>query len=89
MASSFVNAVLQTKLLSAEGDGYVTTINSKDLVGDDRPVMSIQVPLELVQMFEEETDVRAVSFLYYDVEELFQDRANNESVFHTCLLQLQ
>ena len=64
------------------------TINSEEVVGESRPAMSIQVPRELVQMF---GDVRAVSFLYYDVEKLFPDGqlgANNQLVLHTYIASI-
>ena len=47
-----------------------TTINSTDFVSHDQPAMSIQIPTELVGMFRE-SDGRAVSYLYFGVEDIF------------------
>ena len=59
-----------------------TTINSQHLV-DDVPLMSIQIPPELIQQFTNSTDgkgegegVRAIAALYYNVEDLFPNGAN-------------
>ena len=55
---------------------YVTTISSEDFASDS-PEMSIQIPPELVGMFGE-SDGRAVSYLYFDVEDLFPSELMDE-----------
>ena len=70
----------QTKLLPSGGGRLLSTINSDDFVDaghEDLSGMSLQVPSELVGMFAGERSgnmegsVRAVSFLYFNVESLF------------------
>ena len=48
---------------------YFTSIDSADF-DSDQPAMSIQIPTNLRTRFEE-SDGRAVSYLYFGVEELF------------------
>ena len=55
--------------MQTHGGRYFTTINSS-ILAPDSPEMFIQIPSELVGMFEE-SDGRAVSYLYFGVEELF------------------
>lgn len=66
---------MQTQNISPEGEeGYFTTINSRDVIGDEFPVMSIQIHSHLVDMFAAGNDggvVRVVSFLYYNIHGLF------------------
>ena len=59
-----------------ERGSYSTAINSLDFVSDV-PEMSIQIPPELVGMFGE-SDGRAVSYLYFDVEDLFPSELMDE-----------
>ena len=71
-----ISLVLNTRLLSPEGEpsSLVPTINSADF-NDTLPEMSLQVPLELVQIVSRSGNaserVRSVAFLYYNVENLF------------------
>ena len=80
-----IYAVFQSQLLSAAGDEYAATINSEDFaVGQQHPEMSVQVPRELVvQLSSDDSggggEVRAVSFVYYDVESLFPNQGPQES----------
>ena len=68
--------VLNSRQLSPEGDAssLVTTINSADF-NDTLPEMSLQIPRELIQIVSRSGNgserVRAVAFLYYNVENLF------------------
>ena len=69
-------AAVQTKLLSPGNGEYETTISSEEISSANGfPKMSIQVPSELTEIFanSDENDgvVRAVSYLYYNVEGLF------------------
>ena len=64
-----------TQVPTDEG-GLFTTIDSTDFVSD-QPAMSIQIPTELVGLFEE-SDGRAVSYLYFGVEELFPSGLGNK-----------
>lgn len=48
---------------------YFTAINSTDF-DNSEPEMSIQVPTQLVRVYEE-SDGRTVSYLYYNVEDFF------------------
>ena len=67
----------QTQLLQTDTNEYVTAITSEDFTG--RPYkMSIQIPSEVLQlqfadslMDSDDSTVRVVSFLYYDVDNLF------------------
>ena len=67
--------MVQAKLLSPVDGDFVTAISSEELVGKDFPMMSIQVPSELIEMFTDSDGndgmVRTVSYLYYNVESLF------------------
>ena len=72
--------VVQTKLLPSGNGQLLSTINSDeffDIGREDKSGMSIQVPSELVAMFagegsgNMEGSVRAVSFLYFNVESFF------------------
>ena len=56
-------------------EDYSTTINSS-LFNENLPQMSLQVPPELIQEFAGSSDrgggeVRVISALYYDVEDVF------------------
>ena len=65
--------VVFTKTLNVtEIEDYVTTIDSAKF-GDEFPNMSTEIPVELVDKFAPMNGdgVRAVSFLYYGVENLF------------------
>ena len=68
--------VLQVKQVPTDEGGPFPTIDSKDFASD-QPAMSIQIPTELVGMFEE-SDGRAVSYLYFGVEELFSSGLDNK-----------
>ena len=61
--------VLQVTQVPRDERRYFTTINSSDF-DSSHPEMSIQIPTELVQIFEE-SDGRAVSYLYFNVENIF------------------
>ena len=56
----------------SELEDRVVTINSEKF-GEEFPNMSIKIPVELVRKFAtmNNDSVRAVSFLYYGVENLF------------------
>ena len=68
---------MHTKLVTQPEDGqYLTTISSEGVCNEEVfPEMSIQVPLELIEMFADSDGndgvVRTVSYLYYNVEGLF------------------
>ena len=69
-------AAVQAKLIAPANGEYKTTISSKELLmSEEFPKMSIQVPSELIEMFADSDGndgvVRAVSYLYYNVESLF------------------
>jgi hypothetical protein len=50
----------------------ITTITSEGLVDDSVPRMSIDIPTELALLFKNSlSNVRAASFLYHNVEDLF------------------
>ena len=61
----------------SESESHVRTIthssNDRENLGNEFPKMSIEIPVELVREFETMNGdgVRAVSFLYYGVENLF------------------
>ena len=55
--------------MPTDGTEFFTATSSTDFASD-QPAMSIQIPTELVGLFEE-SDGRAVSYLYFGVEELF------------------
>ena len=56
-----------------EMETFITTINSEEFITEETlPKMSIQIPSELIEMLVDRDDVvRAVSYLYYNVENLF------------------
>ena len=68
---------MYTKLVTLPEDGqYLTTISSEGVRNDEAfPEMSIQIPSELIEIITNSDDndgvVRAVSYLYYNVEGLF------------------
>ena len=68
---------MQTKQLSQDTEGYreeyITAISSKDYATGPRelPVMSIQIPSELIEATSSGEVVRVVSFLYYNITHLF------------------
>ena len=67
---------MHAKLLTQPEEGnYLTTISSEGVRNESFPEMSIQVPSELIEMFADSDGndgvVRAVSYLYYNVEGLF------------------
>ena len=66
--------VAQTRLLRTDTNGLTIAITSEDFTEPPQK-MSIQIPSELLQFADNLTDgdgiVRAVSFLYYNVENLF------------------
>ena len=74
--TTFMSSVIQTRLISADVEGYrITTINSEDFRGDV-PRMSIQIPSELVGLFAASSgrdggEIRVISALYYNIEDLF------------------
>ena len=66
---------LQTQLLSGDTEGYITTVNSTTFTSD-LPHISIQIPPELIQLFANSSggdggEVRVISALFYNVEDLF------------------
>lgn len=70
--------VLQTQLLAPanEGGSLITAISSEEFITDEvLPRMSIQISSELIEMFVDrdgnDSVIRAVSYLYYNVEGLF------------------
>ena len=75
--SSPVLALLVKVLNVSELEDSITAINSEELVGDEFPKMSIEIPvMELICEFAPMIDdsVKIVSFLYYGVENLFPNR---------------
>lgn len=63
---------IKRKRVTEERTEHITTINSTDFVSNEiHPKMSIQIPPELVRMFQENEGVRIASFLYFDVKDLF------------------
>ena len=71
---------MQAQVIPADVTDYITTINSQYLF-DGVPLMSIQVPSELIQQFTNSSDgegegVRAIAALYYNVEDLFPNGTN-------------
>ena len=64
---------MHIKLVTLPENGqYFTTISSEGVRNDEAfPEMSIQIPSELIEMFVDSGVVRAVSYLYYNVEGLF------------------
>ena len=68
-----IPAAVQAKLIAPANGESETTISSEELLmNEDFPKMSIQVPSELTEMFADSDGVvRAVSYLYYNVEGLF------------------
>ena len=77
MFSTLIPAAVHIKLVTQLEEGqYLTTITSEGIRNEEVfPRMTIQIPSELIQiLFESDgTDgvVRAVSYLYYNVEGLF------------------
>ena len=66
----------QASLISPESGDYVTTINSSQFTNNTFPEMSLELPPEIIQHVSnksgrEDGRVRAVSFLYHNVENLF------------------
>ena len=68
---------MHIKLVTQPEDGqYLTTISSDGVRNEEAfPKISIQVPSELIEMFADSDGndgvVRAVSYLYYNVQGLF------------------
>ncbi len=67
---------VRSQLVSADREGYITTVTSKDFPAlPHKNLMSIEIPYEVVQLADDMNGVsgtvRVVSFLYYDVEDLF------------------
>lgn len=65
---------------------YITAIDSRVLAGDNFPVMSIQVPSELVNELQmsgngtgDKVSVWAASFLFYNVSGLFPSGRTGEN----------
>ena len=57
---------------ASKDDEHFTTISSSKLVDDSVSQMSIEVPLELFRNLKKQEMVNIiVSYLYYNVEELF------------------
>ena len=56
---------------ASKDDEHFTTISSSKLVDDSASQMSIEVPLELFRNLKKQEMVNIVSYLYYNVEELF------------------
>ena len=88
-------AVIQAIKVSPEdGQEYITTIDSlnfeqtTDSDNSDninRPQMTIQIPSELLQVLKETglivgEEVRAVSFLYFNVENIFPSGLSDEDI---------
>ncbi len=65
-------SVIQAQLVSADVEVYITAINSK-FYRKDLPLMSLQVPPELIQLFAGNSggEVRVISALHYNVEDVF------------------
>ena len=55
----------------SKDDEHFTTISSSKLVNDSVSQISIEVPLELFRNPKKQGMVNIVSYLYYNVEELF------------------
>ena len=71
-----IPAAVQAKLIASANGESETTISSEELLmNEEFPKMSIQIPSELSEMFADSDGndgvVRAVSYLYYNVEGLF------------------
>ena len=83
------SAVVRIKLVTQPVDGqYLTTISSDGVRNDEAfPEMSIQIPSELIEIITNSDGndgvVRAVSYLYYNVEGLFPNGlpGENECVY--------
>ena len=56
---------------ASKDDEHFTTINSSKLVDSSVSELSIEVPMELFRNLKQQGVVNVVSFLYYNVEELF------------------
>ena len=91
VATSFLslnkNLVLQTKQLTTDSVGQedlITSISSSDFPSFSQPRMSIEIPLNLVNMFINMSSmgtngVRLVSFLYTNVTGLFSSSLPGEN----------
>ena len=66
-------ALYTTILKVPESESHIRTIHYQKNLGNESPRMSIEIPVELVREFAtmNSDSVRGVSFLYYDVENLF------------------
>ena len=83
LSCCLLHVVAQTKLLQSRNRELLSTINSEDFDnagGDGQSGISLQVPSELVEMFggEGSVPVRAVSFLYFNVENFFPSGLSGE-----------
>ena len=71
LSTLYALIVLQVTQIPTTKVKYFTTINSTDFnATENQPEMSLQIPTELVRRFEE-SDGRAVSYLYFNMEHLF------------------
>ena len=82
-------SAIQTQVISADATDYITTVNSRHLA-NNVPLMSMQVPSELIQQFTNGRDgkegVRAIGALYYNVEAIFPNGTDeSESIQSTCV----
>ena len=71
-----IPAAVQAKLIAPVNGESETTISSEVLLmNEEFPKMSIQIPFGLIDIFDDiggnDGVVRAVSYLYYNVEGLF------------------
>ena len=80
LISIILISAIQTQVIPVDVKDYITTVNSQHFVSDD-PLLSIQVPLMLIQQFTnssngEDEGVRVIAALYYNVEDLFPNGTN-------------
>ena len=70
-----IPSALQTQIVSTDTEEYITAIDSTTFTSEV-PHMSLQIPSELIRMFAYSSggdggEVRVISALYYNVEDLF------------------
>ena len=71
LTSQYDCLAIQTTLVSADVEGYITTINSEKYISG-APKMSIAIPSELVKIFGGDGGtVRVIAAVTYNVEDLF------------------
>lgn len=86
-------SVAQTQLVPAEGEEYITTINSRDFADDSIPKLLMEIPLGLVQAVLNSNEansniVRVVSFLFYNVEDIFPSGLPGLEMKWVCIMKL-